>query len=289
MQLEIKGLCKNYGDVAALDAFSLTMGQGVYGLLGPNGAGKSTLIHILTDYVKRDSGEILFDGQEILKMGAGYREKVGYMPQQQVGYKGFSAQAFLEYVAALKGLPPKKQEVKTQIKELLCQVNLYEVRHRKIGVFSGGMLRRVLLAQALLGRPELLILDEPTAGLDPKERIVMRNMIANLALDKIVILATHIVSDIECIADKVILLKNGKLVCCETPGDLVDGVSGKVAEFHCSREELLPLQEKYNVGSVKQETDGFCLHLTGGELPDGVRFQNVAIDLEDVYLYYFGE
>ena len=166
MKLEIKNLIKKYNDVRALDGFSVTMTQGVYGLLGPNGAGKSTLMNILTDNLKRDDGEILYDGKEILEMGADYRKIVGYMPQEQVGYSQFSAYEFLRYMAVLKGLDIKKTETKEQIDTLLKSVHLYDDRKRKAGGFSGGMKRRLLLAQALLGKPEILILDEPTAGLD---------------------------------------------------------------------------------------------------------------------------
>lgn len=288
MELEIKNLSKTYGSVQALRDFNLKLTQGVYGLLGPNGAGKSTFMGILTDNVKRDKGEILFDGQEILKLGREYRKQVGYMPQQQICYTGMTAQHFLEYMAVLKGLSVKNAMVQQQIEDLLKQLNLYSVRYRKLSGFSGGMKRRVILAQALLGNPKVLILDEPTAGLDPKERIVLRNMIAELATNKIVILATHIVSDIECIADKVILLRQGELICCETPANLMEKMQGKVGRMLCSKEEIVRWRGEKNVGNIMQCKTGYALHLVGDELPIEVNRCVDDINLEDVYLYYFG-
>ena len=199
--IEIKNLRKTYGKKVALKSFSYTFEDGIYGMLGANGAGKSTLMNLLTDNVKRDSGEILYDGKEILKMGGSYLEKVGYMPQQQGFYESFSARMFLVYMA-----------------------------EKKIGGFSGGMKQRVLLAQALLGDPKLLILDEPTAGLDPKERVNLRNYIHQLSQNKIILLATHVVSDVESIADRILIMKAGELVADDTPEHLVRAVDGNNLE-----------------------------------------------------------
>ncbi len=217
MQLELKSLKKTYGIVKALKGVNYTFESGIYGILGANGAGKSTMINLITDNVDRDKengGQILYDGKEILDMGKHFRKLIGYMPQQQGFYEDFSPRAFLKYMAQIKGVHKendKGQTVKQQIDELLEIVNLTTVANRKIGEFSGGMKQRVLLAQALLGNPQILILDEPTAGLDPKERIGIRNYIAKLSKDKIILFATHVVSDIECIADRVLLLKKEKL------------------------------------------------------------------------------
>ena len=210
MELRIEGLTKQYGQKKALDAFSVTFTEGLYGILGANGAGKSTLMNLITDNISRTSGEILFDGTDILKLGKAFRTKVGYMPQQQGFYEQFSGRAFLHYMAELKEIPRK--QAKVQVEELLKLVNLDGDAHRKVGGYSGGMKQRLLLAQALLGDPSILILDEPTAGLDPKERIRLRNYIADLGRNKIVLLATHIVSDIETIAGQVVLMQDGKLV-----------------------------------------------------------------------------
>lgn len=222
--LKVTGLCKSYGKKRALIDFSYEFDNGVYGLLGANGAGKSTLMNLLTDNIKRDAGEILYDGAEILKLGSGYRECIGYMPQQQGFYEHFSARAFLFYMAELKGI--RKKEAREQIDFLLKMVHLDRVADKKIGGFSGGMKQRVLLAQALLGKPGILILDEPTAGLDPKERINFRNYVRTLAKERIVLLATHVVSDVESIADRILILKDGKLVADETPGVLIEQVAG---------------------------------------------------------------
>lgn len=285
MKLEIVQVNKSYGKVRALDDFSICFQEGIYGILGPNGAGKSTLINILTDNINRDSGEVLFDGHDILKMGKEYRRLVGYMPQQQVCYNQLKAYDFLYYMAALKGLNVRDQVVIQQIDRLLQELNLYEVRNRRIGTFSGGMKRRVILAQALLGDPLILILDEPTAGLDPKERISFRNIISKIALNKIVLLATHIVSDIECIADHVILMNKGKIVKCQPPHELIAGIDGHVACITCSRNELDYYQQRYKVSTVIQNKEDMIIHVVGNDLP--VVSKKVDANLDDVYLYYF--
>lgn len=219
MELVIKNLTKRYGEKLALDGFSYSFTPGIYGILGANGAGKTTLMNLITDNVKRDEGEILWDGKEILSLGAAYRALLGYMPQQQGMYPDFSAREFLLYMAELKGLPRKAAEV--QIGELLRVTGLSDVAHRRLGGFSGGMKQRVLLCQALLGDPKILILDEPSAGLDPKERLRIRNHIAELAEDRIVFLTTHIVSDIESIAKDVLLMKAGRILTHGAPEELL--------------------------------------------------------------------
>ena len=226
--LELKNVCKSYGKKVALKDFTYIFDKGIYGLLGANGAGKSTLMNLLTDNVSRNSGEILYDGREILDMGKNYRELLGYMPQQQGFYENFSARMFLYYIAELKGI--KKKEAKKQIEELLDIVNLSEVADKKVGGFSGGMKQRVLLAQALLGSPKILILDEPTAGLDPKERVNFRKYIHRLSEDKIILVATHVVSDVETIADKILIMKDGELVADDSPEVLVKSVGGRNLE-----------------------------------------------------------
>lgn len=285
--LEIKNLQKEYGDVRALAGVNVTLENGIYGILGPNGSGKSTLMNILTDNVKRTDGEILWDGKEILELGEKYRRGIGYMPQEQICYPQFSVQEFLNYMALLKGLDVKSAEVKEQIDWLLEEVHLADVRKKRIGTFSGGMKRRAVLAQALLGEPKLLILDEPTAGLDPKERIAMRNMIARMAKDKIVLLATHIASDIECIADRVLLLKKGRVIQNASPFELMEGVQNHIREVHISREELEAYQEQYKVSNCIQKKDGLVLHVIEEEERHQESILRPEVTLDDVYLYYF--
>ena len=228
MELVIRDLTKKYGEKVALRDFSYTFTPGIYGILGANGAGKSTLMNLITDNVKRTEGQILWDGTDILKLGASFRALRGYMPQQQGMYSDFSARAFLRYMADVKGL--KRKQANKQIEELLELVNLKADAHKKLGGFSGGMRQRVLLAQALLGEPQILILDEPTAGLDPKERIRLRKYIADLAENRIVFLTTHIVSAIESIATDVLLMKDGALVKHGTPEELIQSMQGKDLE-----------------------------------------------------------
>ena len=304
MKLEIRNLKKTYGTVQALKGISYTFTPGVYGILGANGAGKSTMINLITDNVSRDKvngGSILYDENndetDILKLGKLFRARVGYMPQQQGFYEDFSPKAFLKYMAEIKGVKKLKtvdengneivKTVNQQIDELLEVVNLTNVAYKKIGGFSGGMKQRVLLAQALLGDPKILILDEPTAGLDPKERISIRNYIAELSKDKIILFATHVVSDIECIADKVLLLKSGEIIATGTPVELIESMAGKVGEITCTLDEVGELQKEYKIGNIRQRKNGLALRVVGDKLPEEAVKLEDNIDLEDVYLYYF--
>lgn len=228
MELYIENLTKKYGQKVALRSFSYRFAPGIYGILGANGAGKTTLMNLITDNVKRDEGTILWAGKDILKLGKDFRKLLGYMPQEQGMYSDFSARAFLRYMADVKQLPRK--QAKQQIEELLGLVNLQDVAHKKLGGYSGGMRQRILLCQALLGDPKVLILDEPTAGLDPKERLRLRNYIADFAKDRIVFITTHIVSDIETIADDVLLMKEGRLLRHGSPRELMESVNGNTLE-----------------------------------------------------------
>ena len=304
MKLEIRNLKKTYGTVQALKGISYTFTPGVYGILGANGAGKSTMINLITDNVSRDKvngGSILYDENndetDILKLGKLFRARVGYMPQQQGFYEDFSPKAFLKYMAEIKGVKKLKtvdengneivKTVNQQIDELLEVVNLTNVAYKKIGGFSGGMKQRVLLAQALLGDPKILILDEPTAGLDPKERISIRNYIAELSKDKIILFATHVVSDIECIADKVLLLKSGEIIATGTPVELIESMAGKVGEITCTLDEVGELQKEYKIGNIRQRKNGLALRVVGDKLPEEAVKVEDNIELEDVYLDYF--
>ena len=256
-----------------------------YGLIGANGAGKSTLMSLITDNVQRTSGEILCDGKEILKLGKKFRQKIGFMPQQQGYYENMSARAFILYMASLKGI--NKKEAKMQTDKLLKTVNLEKVSHKKIGEFSGGMKQRVLLAQAMLGNPEILLLDEPTAGLDPKERIRIRNFISEIAEDKIVLISTHVVSDIEFIAKEIILLKQGKLVSHDTCQNLVNEIANKVVEVEIEKEELKYFQDNYRVSNLYHNDDKIVVRLVTDNPPENHKITIAKPTLEDLYLYVF--
>ncbi|MBR6718129.1 MAG: ATP-binding cassette domain-containing protein [Oscillospiraceae bacterium] len=287
-KLEIRHLSQQYGEVRALDDVSFTLEPGVTGLLGANGAGKSTLMKLMTDHMKRTSGEILWNGTDILKMGKKWRELVGYTPQLPGLYDDFSAKRFLYYMGALKGM--KKKDIREQTDQMLAAVNLSDCAHRKIGTFSGGMRQRVLLASSLLGRPQVLILDEPTAGLDPEERIRIRNDIADLARDRIVLLATHVVSDIACIAQNVLLIRKGKAIAFDTPLRLLENAEGKIGEFTGTYDEIRSLQKQYPNGEIAQHKDGFVLRVAEDPLPEGCVPVRDSITLEDVcHLYLKGD
>ena len=286
MQVELKDLTKKYGGMTALDHISVKFTPGIYGILGANGAGKSTMMNLLTDNISRTGGEILFDGVDILKLGKDFRHVLGYMPQQQGFYEHMTAQTFLYYMAELKAVP--KKQAKSEIENLLTITNLANVRHKRVGGFSGGMKQRVLLAQALLGDPKVVILDEPTAGLDPKERIRIRNFISEISNDRIILLATHIVSDIESISDQILMMKKGRIVGMDTPENLLDSVRGKVTELPFDG-DTAALQERYKVGNVRKRHGQVWVRLVGDDLPDGGEYVTEHLTLDDVYLYYLGE
>ncbi len=285
MKLTLSHLSKTFGDVCALQDVSIEMEAGIYGILGPNGAGKSTLMNVLTGNLKQDSGEIFYDGENKDSMKKKYRELLGYMPQQQICYPDMTLYEFLNYMSLLKEVDAGRAKV--QIAELLDLLNLSDVANRTLRTFSGGMKRRAILAQALLGDPKILILDEPTAGLDPKERITLRNLIAELSGDRIVILATHIVSDIECIANRVVLLRQGRLLANDSPGHLIGTISGKVGKKQISRTQIAAMQKQKNIGNIVQSKDGFMVHVISDTLPNDVEKITSEITLEDVFLYYF--
>ena len=252
---------------------------------GGNGSGKSTLLNILSGNLPQSGGRICFEGEDIRNLGSGFLGILGYMPQQQAYYDRFTAEEFLGYMGALRGM--EKRAVAEGITRVLGQVELEEVRKHRIGSFSGGMKQRLLLAQAILGDPKILILDEPTAGLDPKQRISIRNLIASISTRKIVILSTHIVSDIAGIAKDILLLKEGRLLDRNSPLGLKEALRGKVYELHCAPHELTSLQHRYPLSRMMAEGEGFCLRVLSEEPPEGGRA--VQPDLEDVYLSRFGE
>ncbi len=208
--LELCNISKKYKEKIALNDVSLKLDNGIYGLLGPNGAGKSTLMNIITGNLEPTEGTIKWEGKEVKELGSNYRSLLGYAPQQQGMYETFSGRRFLSYMATLKGIP--KSSMEDEINRVLLYVNMVEKSNQKIGTYSGGMKQRILIAQAIIGNPKLVILDEPTAGLDPKERVRIRERIAELSKDKIILVSTHVVSDIESIAKKILLIKTGKII-----------------------------------------------------------------------------
>lgn len=287
MKLEVKNLSKNYGNIQALNNVSIELENGIYGFLGPNGAGKSTLINLLTDNVKRETGEILWNDKEILKLGKEYRSILGYMPQEKGYYEDFTAGAFLMYMAQIKGI--NRKEAAKRITELLEVVNLENNRKDKIGSFSGGMRQRLMLAQALLNDPKLLILDEPTAGVDPQERIRIRNFISELSKDRIVILATHIISDVEAIAKEIIFLKKGSIISKGSPSGLLKIMESNVFEVYVKDEEFRKLQEQYVISNLKNSADGLIARIIADEPPTQYDYIEISASLEDLYLHYFME
>lgn len=287
MELKIEQVTKTYGAKHALNRFSVVLKEGIYGLLGPNGAGKSTLMNIITDNLAATSGTVYWEGKRIQSLGKQYREILGYMPQQQGMYDEFTVEHFLWYMASLKGM--KKKDAKEQINQLLSVVNMTQNRKKLLKGLSGGMKQRVLLAQALLNDPKILILDEPTAGLDPKERIRIRNLISEIALNKIVLLATHVVSDIEYTAKELILMKDGVLIAKDTPSNLIKMVTDQVWEIKVKEADLKEIAKKYKVSNIIAEEDGIVVRII--EKKEAIESQwnpvMVRPNLEDLYLYLF--
>lgn len=286
MELSIDRLTKQYGRKIAVDCVSTVLRSGVYGLLGENGAGKTTLMRMLCAILEPTSGEVFLDGREVTSMGGDYRDLLGYLPQDFGYYPNYTAKEFLLYMAALKGIP--RDVAGSRTKELLEVVGLSESASKKIKTFSGGMKQRVGIAQALLNEPKLLILDEPTAGLDPKERVRFRNMISDYAAGRIVILSTHIVSDIEAIADEVLLMKKGKLVSQGTVSALTKEAEGKVWELTVPQTETKSWQDKAAVANLRHEGEQVVLRILAEEKPAEGAVPCEAT-LEDLYLQSFRE
>ncbi|WP_394863446.1 ABC transporter ATP-binding protein [Paraclostridium bifermentans] len=289
MELVLENINKSFKDKIAVSDFNVTLNNGIYGLLGPNGAGKTSLMRIIADVSNATSGEVYLNGKSKSELGADYRSLLGYLPQDVGFYKTFTAQKFLEYVSTLKGL--EKEYSKVKIDELLKFVNLEKDRNRKIGKFSGGMKQRLGIAQALLNDPKVLILDEPTAGLDPNERIRFKNLISEISKDKIVILSTHIVSDVEFISNEIIIMKEGKLVEKDTPNELLKSIRGKVHSLRIREDMLHKIQNKFKVSNIVREKDHILVRVVGHE---NIHIKDVDVkdenpSLEDLFLYYFDE
>ncbi|HEX4487592.1 MAG TPA: ABC transporter ATP-binding protein [Terriglobales bacterium] len=282
MKLVIDNVSKRYrADVWALRAFSLELGTGILGLLGPNGAGKTTLMSILATITRATEGKVIWNGTDLAADPNALRQVLGFLPQDFGVYPNLSPLEFLEYLAAVKGLDPATS--RRRIDELLNLVNLTDVRKRPLGGFSGGMKQRVGIAQALLNDPQLLIVDEPTAGLDPEERVRFRNLLSDLSGERIVILSTHIVSDVEATATDIALISKGTLVAHATPEELLRQVEGKVWEWVVPSADLNAVKQKYLISSTVRRSDGIHVRVLGGDPPNGA--QPIAPTLEDAYLY----
>ena len=286
MELKMIKLTKQFGDFTAVDHINLTMTNGVYGLLGVNGAGKTTLMRMICTLLQPTRGKITCNGKDILKMGAEYRKLLGYLPQDFGFYPEFTVRDYLLYIAALKGIRPAV--AKKRVKELIVKVGLSKAANKKMKKLSGGMKRRAGIAQAMLNDPKILILDEPTAGLDPNERIRFRNLISELSEDRLVLLSTHIVSDVEYIANEIWLMKDGRLLHQGTADELIQSMTEGVWKCYANKSDVPKLMKQYKISNIKSEPHGVELRIISKEkpFPDAV---GEEATLEDVFLYYFGE
>lgn len=286
MELTISDLTKDFGSFRAVDQVTFTMHSGVYGLLGVNGAGKTTLMRMLTTLIHPTGGEIRWDGQDVFRMDSAYRKLLGYLPQDFGYYPDFSIYDYLMYIASIKGIRPAA--AKQRALRLLKQVGLSQAGHKKMKTLSGGMKRRVGIAQAMLNDPKILILDEPTAGLDPNERIRFRNLISELSEDRIVLLSTHIVSDIEYIASEILLMKDGRITLSGTAEEVIASMPERVWLFSVPREQVDRYLAAYRVSNLKTTPTGATLRILSAECP-AIGAVETAATLEDVFLHYFGE
>ena len=282
--LSLVNIRKDYGKFTAIEDLNLELEEGLYAMLAPNGAGKTTIIRMMTTLLFPTSGEILYDGENILEMGESYRKMVGYLPQQFGYYKSNTPVQYLSYLAALKKIP--RQEAKRQIPKLLELVGISEEANKKMKKFSGGMIQRVGIAQALLGDPKILILDEPTAGLDPKERVRFRNLLSSMSRNRIVVLSTHIVSDVESVANQVMLLKDHRLLLMDTVPNICSRYQGKIYEKKIREWEYEEFARRHVVLSVRQEQDDSIVVRFCGEkdLADEPEARACAPNMEDVFL-----
>lgn len=285
-ELILDRITKHFKNKIAVDNVSLCLREGVYGFLGANGAGKTTLLRMICGVLRPTAGEIRCNGTEIGRLDSDYRYLLGYLPQDFGYYPDFTARRYLEYLASCKAVP--NHLIRDKVCEMLELVGLAQTDRQKIRTFSGGMLRRLGMAQALLNDPEILILDEPTAGLDPKERIRFRNIISALSKGRIIILSTHIVSDVDFIADEILLMKQGRMIGQGAVSKLTECMHGKVWEYLAAPQEAAHIQASFAVSNLRNEGENIYLRILSQSCPcDGAT--PVAPGLEDVYLYYFEE
>lgn len=286
MELRLDNLTKEFGNYRAVDQMNLTMINGVYGLLGVNGAGKTTLMRMLCTLLKPTEGRITCDGKDIFEMDGEYRKVLGYLPQEFGFYPEFTVKDYLLYISTLKGIRPAA--ARKRVNEMILKVGLSKAANKKMKKLSGGMKRRVGIAQAMLNNPRILVLDEPTAGLDPNERIRFRNLISELSEERLVLLSTHIVSDIEYIANEILLMKDGKLMHRGTAEELIYSMPENVWECFVDKDLVSSFVNRYRISNMKSESQGVELRIISQDKP----FENaeqVEPSLEDVFLYYFGE
>ena len=286
MELKINVLKKEFQNFRAVDHVSYVMGNGVYGLLGVNGAGKTTLMRMLCSLLKPTSGSITWNGKDIFQMGGEYRKILGYLPQEFGYYPDFSVYDYLMYIASIKGIRPAV--AKRRVETLLNQVGLSKVKNKKMKKLSGGMKRRAGIAQAMLNDPKILVLDEPTAGLDPNERIRFRNLISELSEERLVLLSTHIVSDIEYIANDILLMKDGCITLSGTSTEIISSMPEKVWSCTVPKSDINHYMRNYKVSNIKTVPQGAELRIISEHCPCNLASIEAAT-LEDVFLYYFGE
>ena len=281
----LEGLTKEFQGIKAVDHVTYTMHQGVYGLLGLNGAGKTTLMRMICTLLEPTSGRICLDEKDIFAMEGNYRKLLGYLPQEFGFYPDFSVQDYLLYIASIKGLPPAV--AKKRVNQMLHEVGLSKEAKKKMKKLSGGMKRRAGIAQAMLNDPKILILDEPTAGLDPNERIRFRNLISELSQYRLVLLSSHIVSDIEYIANEILFMKTGRIEQSGTVNDIMKSIPGNVWTLQVKKQEVNLYMERYQVSNMKVNQEGAQLRILSNEIPDPLAVRT-EMTLEDAFLYYFG-